>query len=142
VACGDNNVELCSVGSWSLSIFSGWEDIILHSKCSRIGSLVHVKGDAVDVSAQLVWRYTSIGEKRIGSRTGIIEEEGRKDAPYIMGRSRRPSRHVDPLHWLEFCKPHRMVKIKCEEQTDTCVQLRKWACSERAYCVQRGWPSL
>jgi len=73
---------------------------------------------------------------------GIIEEEGRKDAPYIMGRSRGPSRHVDPLHRLEFCKAHAVVKIKCEEQIDTCVQRRKWACSERAYCAQRGWPSL
>ena len=54
MACGDNNVELCSVGFWSLSIFSGWEDIILHSRCSRIGSLVHVKGDAMEVSTQLV----------------------------------------------------------------------------------------
>jgi len=70
---------------------------------------------------------------------GIIEEEGRKDAPYIMGRSRGPSRHVDPL---QFCKAHAVVNIKCEEQADTCVQLRRWACGERAYCVQRGWPSL
>lgn len=67
MAFGNHNVELDALELWFPSILSSWKDIRLRSICPRIGSLVHVEGDAVEVSTQLIRRYSSSEEKRTGS---------------------------------------------------------------------------
>lgn len=61
--------------------------------------------------------------------------KGRKDGPYIMERSRGPSRHLDPIHRLNSVKRMQWYNSNAKDRLGLPVERRKWAYSGPVYKV-------